>query len=65
MRVTASTVEELVEGSVTNVMDYGMNTPLAEQRPSGYLRAVTAPVVSSVMIPHLVPKMLVLAWQKM
>ena len=49
----ASTVEGLAEDTVTNVMDYGMNTPVSEQKPSGYLRAVAAPPVSSVVAPHI------------
>ena len=52
----ASTVEGLAEDTVTNVMDYGMNTPVSEQKPSGYMQAVSAPAISSLVVPTLVSK---------
>lgn len=47
----ASTVEGLAEDTVTNVMDYGMNTPVSEQNVNGYMRSASSPVVSSLVIP--------------
>lgn len=52
----ASTVEGLAEDTVTNVMDYGMNTPVSEQKPSGYMQAASAPAISSLVVPTLVSK---------
>lgn len=52
----ASSVGNVAEASVTNVMDYGMNTPLSEQSPGGYARAAAAAPVSTVVVPKLVSK---------